>query len=342
MKRLLFSIAFTCYICLVFGQTNNSYTKFPILKGEYLGQTPPNTTAELFAPNIISNGLVNRDVTISPDGKEMYFSTYVRGFKYSTIVFSKQINGVWTKPEAAPFATNPKYSYIEPMFSCDGKKLFFVSENHSDKDNNIVNKDIWVMNRINDKWEKPTNIGAPINTNEGEFFPSFTNDGAMYFTRDDKKDRVSYIFRSNYINGKYTTPTKLPKQINCGADRFNAFVAPDESFVLISAVGVEEDIRGVNYYIVFRNNDDTWSEPINLGNKINAPRGNGWSIYMSPDVKYIFFMATRGLPSSKRPTSISLDFLKNLSTMPENGNADIYWISAKVIEKLKKSVQESK
>ena len=40
----------------------------------------------------------------------------------------------------------------------------------------------------------------------------------------------------------------LPEQVNCGANRFNAFVSPDESFVIVPAAGMEDAYDGVDYY----------------------------------------------------------------------------------------------
>ena len=88
MKKIIFTLTLIAFIKSLFAQsiiTNN----FPVLKGAYLGQKRPGQTPELFAPGIISNGLANRDVAISPDGKEMYFGTHTSTYNYSTIIFTK-------------------------------------------------------------------------------------------------------------------------------------------------------------------------------------------------------------------------------------------------------------
>lgn len=43
------------------------------LTGEYVGQTPPGNTPELFAPGLITTGTYTRDVAMTPDGSELYF-----------------------------------------------------------------------------------------------------------------------------------------------------------------------------------------------------------------------------------------------------------------------------
>ncbi len=327
-------------ICIV-GKSGFSHEKtksssdFPILKGQYLGQTPPGMTPEIFAPGIVSTGLPNRDVAISPDGKEMYFGIHTENFQYSTILITKQIDDHWTRPEVVSFAIDPRYVYLEPFISCDGNKLFFLSNMPKDDTGNPGDEDIWVVEKNEGGWGKPTNLGDPVNSDGQEYFPALTEDGTLYFTRAKKGERIHYIYRSRFVDGKYTTPEKLPEQINCGRNRFNAYVAPDESYVVVPAVGVEEGVGGVNYYIVFKDEEDSWQEPVNMGPIINSPKGNGWSFYVSPDKKFVFFMSTRKLPEEKQPQSLNYEFFKNLSSIPENGNSDIYWIDAKIIETLK-------
>ena len=332
MKKIRFTLSFLLLFTSLLAQ-NNVERHFPVLKGPYLGQDTPGLTPELFAPNIISNGLANRDVAISPDGKEMYFSVNTTRHEFATIVFTKQIKGVWTKPEVVDFATDSRYKYIEPAFSYDGKKLFFVSNMPKDGKGEPIAEDIWVVEKVNDGWGKPYNLGKPVNFEGGDFFPSLTKNGTLYFTRNELEGRISNIYRSKLVNGKYSTPEKLPKQVNCGTNRFNAYIAPDESFMIVPAVGAEDGYKGVHYYIVYRNKDDSWQEPRVLSSQINTAKGTGWSFYISPDMKYIFYMASKQQDRETQPKSLSIDFLEEFSLMPQNGNSDIYWVDAKILEK---------
>lgn len=322
-------------IALQAQDTTNENRKFSMFSGPYLGQKLPGIVPELFAPGIISDGMVNRDVAISPNGNEMYFSISTQNFSFSSIIVSKQINGKWTKPEVAPFAADPRYKYIEPAFGSDGKRFFFASNMPKDGTETPGDFDIWAIDIINGEWGKPYNIGEPVNTPGGEFFPSITKDGTLYFTRNDAGVQTSFIYRSRFIKGKYTTPEKLPEQINCGEDRYNAYVAKDESFVVIPAQGVEKGKFGALYYIVFRNTDGSWQNPVNMGPQINTPAGRGWSFYISPDNKYLFFMATRSSDDKILPPSLSLKFFQKKYLMPQNGNPDIYWADSKILEGLK-------
>jgi|GEM_PF-2770829 hypothetical protein len=96
---------------------------------QYFGLTTPGMNAELFAPGIISTGISTRDIAITPDGKEIYFTINGPGYSFSTILFSKYENGNWTKPEVAPFSVNSKFMYTEPCISPDGKIFFSYRTN---------------------------------------------------------------------------------------------------------------------------------------------------------------------------------------------------------------------
>jgi Tol biopolymer transport system component len=281
-----------------------------------------------------------RDVAMTPDGRELYFGVMTGGF--SVIMQTKLENGRWTHPEVAPFSGNPAYLDIEPAISPDGRRFYFLSTRpppgtapDSADYGRWVHQDIWVMDRSDEGWGEPYNLGPPINTDAPEYFPSVTREGTIYFTREDPETRGSHIYRSRLVDGDYETPERLGPQVNSTNSQFNAFIAPDESFIILSTGGREDSRGGVDYYVVFRNDDDTWSEPINLGPEINTSRGGEWSPYLSPDGKYFFFMSSRTASRDQVPATITYDYLKDLHGEAGNGEAAIYWIDAGFIERLR-------
>ena len=308
----------------------------------YLGQNPPGDEARLFAPGIVSNGFNNRDVAMMPDGSEFYFAVNMRNFDLSTIVTVQRSGNGWSEPEVAPFARDWNTKYLEPAISPDGSRFFFVASPRGTNNNNgNNNNDIWVMDRETTGWGNPVRLGDKINTPVSETFPSITNDGTLYFSRVGEDAGVEYIYRSRLVEGNYTVAEKLPDNVNCGKTQFNAFIAADESYLIVSVYGREDSIGSIDYYIVFRSQDDEWSEPINLGDKINTPGAQEYSAFVSRDGKYFFFMSTR-LPNDENlgdenpdHDSYSLKGLTRIFNSPENGNSDIYWMDAGFIEKLR-------
>lgn len=328
LLSILVLVAFACNS----PEKKQDSSKQELPSGPYLGEELPDSSPRLFAPGLVSTGMFTRDMAISPDGKEIYYCVAISSYTFATILYTREIDGVWTKPEIVPFSGGPGVFDFEPAFSPDGSRLYFLST-RPDGNEEPGDQDIWYVDRSAEGWGIPVNPGAPINTDGGEFFPSLTSDGTMYFTRNEAGSRLNQIFRSKFENGKFQEPELLPEQVNCGTNRFNAFISPDESYIIVPAAGMEESFDGVDYYIVFRDEQDNWSDPINMGEAINADNPGGWSPYVSPDGLNFFFMATRTLEIEEADWNYNK--LKDLYHSPNNGKADIYWMNAGFINKLK-------
>lgn len=302
--------------------------------GPYIGQTLPDTLPRLFAPGIINTAVFTRDFAINPERNEIYYAIVLGNFKKSAILYTKQIDGIWTKPEVAPFSRDSRYEHLEPFISPDGGKFYFVS----DKPVNTLGKakddfDIWVMDRLDGGWSEPYNLGEPINTDDSEFYPTLTKTNTIYFTRQPKDERVNYILRAKHDGTKFGEPEMLGPNVNAGRSRFNAFVDPDEDYLIIPIFGMPDSYGSTDYYISFRNAWDEWSEPINLGGNINTQNGREYTPYVTRDKKFFFFMSLR--ENEKAIEKLSYAALTELHQTPGAVNPAIYWVDAKFIEDLR-------
>jgi hypothetical protein len=162
--------------------------------------------------------------------------------------------------------------------------------------------------------------------------PSLTNDGSLYFTRAKKGEQVQYLYRSRFIGGAFSEPELLPENVNCGNSRFNATISRDESFIIIPATGMQDSFGGTDYYISFRDKNDSWSAPINMGQSVNTNSDREFSASLSPDGKYLFFMSQRGQDLSE---NFTYETMKKSYSEAGYANAAIYWIDASVIDSLK-------
>lgn len=294
----------------------------PAVDDPYLGCPPPGAEARLFAPGIVSTGLVERDLTVSPDGCEICWAVSTPGAARAAIVCSRWRGGRWTAPEVLPGLDDPAVRSLEPAFSPDGGRLFFTRV-PPDAEGGFSRADIWVMDRIAEGWGAPRSLGSPVNSDGGEFFPSLTRDGTLYFTREPKNGKDAGIYRARRQGDRYLEPEWLPLAVNSGAARFNAFVDPDERYLIVPVQGGAGSRGGVDYYVVLRGADDHWSEPVNLGPLVNTAGSGEYSASVSPDGRYLFFMSSR--PAVAGPARLSYRSLQELATRPGNGNADVFW-----------------
>jgi Tol biopolymer transport system component len=258
------------FIILLLGVNSFIYAQnaqeFPVLKGDYLGQTPPGDTPVVFAPGIVSvNGRYEYGLSVSPDGNEIYFTADSPG---DGLMVIKREFGKWTEPQSANLRGNHSWEF-EAFFANEGKNLYFTS------DTNNLSK-FWCMEKGKNGWSKARYIDSPINNFPG-MWCTFTRDETMYYGNNNNFQ----IHRARLVNGKYTDIEDL------GFRGVHPSVAPDESYFIFnsnqySGFG-ENDI-----FIVFRKEDGNWTNPVNMGNKINTNYGETCAS-LSPDGKYIFF-----------------------------------------------------
>src|SRR5436190_15659809 len=228
MKKILVGMFICIPLCL------QAQTKKIFFDNSYFNQEPPLDSIKLFAPGTISNEFGNRDMAVSPDGNEIFYTMqYGRGL-ISVIMHTKKANGIWNTPEVASFSGI--YNDLEPTFSPDGTKLFFVSNRALTNEAKAKDYDIWFVTKGNGEWSQPQNIGAPVNSEKDEFYPSLTKHGDIYFTRAVEGREEDILF-CRFSNGKYQTAEALPDSINSFNDEFNAFIDPDEQFIILSVYG---------------------------------------------------------------------------------------------------------
>ncbi len=276
----------------------------------------------LFEPGKISDGFANRDMTISPDGNELFYTIQFTKGLYSVIMHSVKKTGVWGTPEVASFSG--RYNDLEASFSPDGSKLYFSSSRPLKDSINTKDYDIWYVTKINGVWQNPQNVGAPINTATDEFYASVTKSGNIYFTRgsDERKDD---IMMCRYVNGRYEDAKSLSDSINSAGYEFNAYVDRDEQFILFSAYHRPEGLGSGDLYISRKNVNGEWGKAINL-KKLNS-EDMDYCPFVTADKKYLYFTSDRArfkIPFDK-PQDIKS--IKAILSAPGNGFDDIYRVS---------------
>lgn len=278
----------------------------------------------IFSKGLISDGMNNRDFTISPAGDEIFYSVQQRDFSVSVILRMVKKNNQWTGPEVAPFSGG--YNDLEAVFSPDGKKIYFCSNRPSSAADTTDDFDIWFVNKTATGWSEPVHAGFVINSPGNEFYPSVARNGNIYFTATPKEGKGSEdIVMCEWKNGAYAPPVSLPDAINSKNDEYNAFIDPDEQFILFTAPGRTGGFGRGDIYLSKKDAGGNWLPATNLGPGINTA-ANDYCPYVTPDKKFFFFSSSRSL--NKTPFTQQYDY-KQISSMLKNaGNGldDIYWM----------------
>jgi Tol biopolymer transport system component len=187
-----------------------------------------------------------------------------------------------------------------PRFSPDGRRVYFHSRD-----------DIWVGEKQGDEWSEPRCLGLISRFPElkAVYMPSVTMTGTLYFI---SPAHDSSIYRAEFVNGEYTKPQLLPRNINLPPfHNWAPFIAPDESYLLFSSNRTGSLDDHGDLYISRRQADGSWTDPVSLGEPVNSPVQEVFP-GLSPDGKYLFFC--RYTPGH---------------------NNDVYWVNAASIPALR-------
>jgi len=300
-----------------------------ILCGMAYPDDPPLTSPELFGEGIISTSEYELNGAFSPDGLTFYFSKSAPDFSFWTLVESHFKNGKWTKPEILPFSG--KYSDADPFVSPDGKQFFFISDRPIE-DTSTASKDldIWVIDRLPDGWGKPHRLSSIINSTQAEWFPCVTANGTLYFTALRPESKGSYdIYRSKLVNGFYAEPENLGDSVNSRYAEIEAYVPPDESYIIFCSYNRPNGLGNSDMYISF-NQNGVWTRARHLDAPINSS-GEDRHMTVTPDGRYLVFTSTRnGWETPLEREFTYQDYQKKLASI-YNGLGNIFQIDMSTV-----------
>ncbi len=307
---------------------------FPVLKGPYLGQEPPGLEPRLFAPGVISTALHDDgSPRFSPEGTEVWFRKYA--YPHDIVGHMKLENGIWSRP--CMFRDFGRYVISAPRFSPDGKRAFFHSRRPRDGHGEPQDLDIWVAERTEHGWGELENLRAPVNTEQDEIFGSVSSDGTIYFTARYEDSLGAFdIYSSRLEEGHYRKTENLGEPVNSSGSEAGPSIAADGSCLVFSSLGRPDSFGALDLYVSFRAEDGSWSVPANLGEGINTKYNDKFPA-ISPDGKYLFFVSDRRDERSFIFSERTYDEMMSLNLGPRNGEGDVYWVDAAIIERLRPS-----
>jgi Tol biopolymer transport system component len=189
-------------------------------------------------------------------------------------------NGKWTNPQTSSFASTGETA--NPLFSPDGKKLFF---NHKEGSSGWSTQ---YVERTDSGWGTPKNDGLLLSTSS-----SFPRTGKVYFT-DSMKGKIwnRGTYSAQYTPLGYLNRQALDTVINSRFIDYTPYISPDETYLIFSSSRPSSD-ENMFLYISFRNENGTWSTPQRMNEKMSFS-GNARFPSISPDRKYLFFCGDDG------------------------------------------------
>jgi hypothetical protein len=245
----------------------------------YLGQIPPGNIPEVFKLQVSPEHFAAERITISNDGKEIFYSEIKSYYPINSarIKNYRFTGGKWT----GPFVLFE--DFCSPSLSVIGDTMYFENDT----------AEAYFSVKMNLKWSAPKRILPKL---DRAHYMQVTNKGNQYISSKP----VEAIGISDWCKLKFTsvdtTVVGLGVPLNTAWDNLDFFVSRDESFMIVTTP--------FGLSISYPKNDGNWTNPRNLGAKINFGLGM-WGPYVTPDNKYLFY--TTG-------------------TKPDYSDVNVYWI----------------
>nr|WP_294795955.1 OmpA family protein [uncultured Mucilaginibacter sp.] len=221
----------------------------------------------------------------------------------NTIIFTRQINGnedfynstkidsAWQKATYLSSRINtPNFNEGSEAISPDGKYLFFTGCNRPD---GMGRCDIYVVQKRGDDWDKPFNLGSPLNTSGWESQPSISPDGGtLYFVSNRPGGYGGYDIWKSKLGAKgWGIPENLGPTVNTPYNEQSPFIHPDDSTLYFCSDGWP-GMGGQDLFVSRLSKDGKWQEPENLGHPINS-NGNETGLSLTANGEYAFFSSNK-------------------------------------------------
>jgi hypothetical protein len=282
----------------------------PFAVGPYLGQTPPGSTAQVFAPRLICRigtgpGRWEAFGTFSADGNTFCFQ------RFSGVFITENTDNGWATPELIKSIPANVFAPWSACMSPDANSIFFTRGSLKP----LSKRNIYRCNRTAHGWTAPQTLGPPLSSGAKELSCSIAANNSIYFgsTRKglEKPWGRSFIWVAPFVNNTWPRATYISLNNLQEGGAGGPGIAPDESFMVFTALNLPGGYGHRDLYLTLRLPDGTWSKHRNLGPRINSSYIEH-SPMISPDKKYLFF--TRSNNWDPRIDSV---------------NSDIYWVELK-------------
>jgi len=185
---------------------------------------------KMFDESLLSN-FHDGPASFNEKGDYMVFSrcfdekTSIKTVSKFGLFFADKQNESWGNIQEFEFNDHGANT-IEPAFNIDASVLYFAS----DREGGFGGFDLYVSRYQKGKWTTPENLGPGINTAENELYPFIHSTGRLYFSSEGHDGKMGGydLFYSEFYNGKWITPIKLPPPFNSGLNDYTYYA--DDTF----------------------------------------------------------------------------------------------------------------
>ncbi|MBD2756635.1 OmpA family protein [Spirosoma validum] len=187
---------------------------------------------------------------------------------------------------------------VTPVISPDGRTLYFTRNYHKGNTGAADHQDVWYSTLQTGTgaasgWSEAINIGSPINNTGDNAINSISPDGrTMYLLNVYRPDGGLSFGISKSVRTKtgWSQPVecRIPNNYNLhDKNQMEFCVSPDGRSIILALQ--RKDTQGNrDLYLSRQKADNTWAEPVSLGNVINTADAES-SPFLAADSRTLYF-----------------------------------------------------
>lgn len=198
-------------------------------------------------------------------------------------------------------AINSNKDEVFPYLTNDQAILFYTRRDAAKDDDDLL-----FSKYENNKWKSSSNLGSSFNTRAPEGMSTLVRDGKMmYFTACQRDGVYGYcdIWEAELNSTKVNNVKPIVGYANSEKWESQASISCDGS-TLYFASDREGGLGGIDIWKSTKDADGHWSDPMNLGPKINTSKDEE-APFISNDGKTLYFSSTGHLGMGKQDIFVS-------------------------------------
>lgn len=254
---------------------------------------PASAAPALYGAGVFSTGAWDFFVALTPDQQRALLCRADDAFQRYDIFETRFANGAWSPPVKPKIFA--QWGNADPHLTPDGTRVFFISNRPGPGETGEqATFAIWVAALGADgAWAEPARLPAPVNAPSTDAWsPAVAASGNLYFGASRPGGRGdSDLWVARWVNGAYQPPENLGDAINTPGGEVEPWIAPDESYLIFSAVRRADSLGGYDLYISHRRAGG-WTPARRLPAPINA-RESDFNQSVSPDGQWLYFSSSR-------------------------------------------------
>lgn len=259
---------------------------------------------------------------LTADSRMLFFTRMDndKGFMFENVYVAFKTETGWNEAYSLGAPINTNENEALNSISPDGRTIYLTMCN---RQGNFGTCDIYTADRTGNRWSRPRNMGATINSRSWDGHPTISADGKTLIfssTRSGGYGGQDLWMSQKDSDGNWKTPVNLGEHINTSGDEKTPFLHFDNQTLYFTSDG----LPGIGGEDIFKSRlvDGKWQKPVNLGYPINSVfDDSGFFVTASGDTA---FFATNRFDNKKVENIYAFELPENLRPEP------VSWIAGTI------------